>query len=229
MHARSLAVGGALLIGLAVPAVAQAVPTMDPLKPCYVTATTAAGRQSEGFDVRAQGFTPNSQVQLAIDGQPVRGGEALQTDPTGALGQMVALPPVAAPFVEQGSRTFTVTLTELGNAGNVVTATAKSTALGVSVKPKSATPSSRIRFKGLGFTGPQPVYAHYVYKGRLRKTVRLTKRTRGCGSFKARRPQIPVAHPPTGDWLVQFDQSKRYVTAPGVFVRLTFRVTLKPR
>ena len=232
MHERTLAIGGALLVALAVPAAAQAVPTMDPLKPCYVTASTPAGPQSEGFDVRAQGFTPNSKVDLTIDGLPVPGGDDLQTDPSGSLGVITPLAPVPAPFVAAGSQTFTVTLTEVDNPANVVTATAKSTALGVSVKPRSAKPSSRIRFKGLGFTGSKPVYAHYLHKGKVRRTVRLARKTGGCGSFKVRRRQIPVDSPGTGTWIVQFDQSKKYIgdttRLDSVFVRLKIVVSLRP-
>ncbi len=233
MHLRTLAVSGALLIALAAPAAAQAVPTMDPLKPCYVTAATPDGPQSEGFNVRAQGFTPNSKVNLTIDGQPVAGGENLQTDPSGSLGVIAPLAAVPAPFIPKGSRKFTVSLTEVGNPANVVTATARTTALGVSVKPRSAKPSSRIRFKGLGFTGPKPIYAHYVHKGKVRRTVRLRKKPGRCGSFKVHRRQIPVDNPGTGEWIVQFDQSKKYVADEtklnSVFVRLRILVSLKPR
>ena len=43
MSPRILAGSSALLIALAAPAAAQALPTIQPLKPCYVTADTAQG------------------------------------------------------------------------------------------------------------------------------------------------------------------------------------------
>ena len=226
MSSRSLALSGALLVAVLVPASAQAA-VINPLKPCYVTAGTAAAPQAEGVEISASGFTPNSKVDLAIDGTPVPNGAGLQTDPTGALN---ALPPVPAPFIPKGTRDFTVTLTEQGNPANVGTATAKTTALAVSVKPEKARPSKRIRFKGAGFTDDKPVYAHYVYKNKVRKTVRMARKHRHLrrpGASSAR--QIPVEDPGTGLWTVQFDQSKKY-HAPGspkltgVYVRLQIRV-----
>ena len=89
--------------------------------------------------------------------------------------------------------------------------TAKSTALGVTVNPASARPSQRVRFKGLGFTQDKPIYAHYIHKGKVRKTVRMARRPRECGGFSARRRQIPIKNPRLGRWTVQFDQYKRFV------------------
>ena len=229
MSPRTFAGSGALLISLAVPAAAHAVPTIQPLKPCYVTAATASGPQSEGVQIVATGFTPNSTVDLAIDGTVIEGGADLQTDGTGTLN---LANPVPAPFVASGSRTFTVTLTEDNNPANTVSTSAKSTALGVMLKPSAAPPSQRIRFKGLGFTRNRPVFAHYIYKGKVRKTVRMARRPGECGSFSARRRQIPIDRPGLGRWTVQFDQSRRFVdpsVTPIVFVRIGIRITLVRR
>jgi hypothetical protein len=231
MSARIPAVTGALLGVLLVPAVAEAA-TIAPLKPCYVTAGTAAGQQREGVAISAAGFTPNSTVNLAMDGQPVANN--LQARPDGTL----VLDPqnVPAPFIDKGSREFSITLTESTNPANTVSATARTTALGVSLKPRRAKPSRRIRFKGSGFTGDGPVYAHYVHKGKLRKTVRMARRKGTCGEWKARKRQIPVDNAKTGNWIVQFDQSKRYRDArkpnsglQSVFVLIRISVSRVPQ
>ena len=229
MSARLLAGSGVLLIALAAPAAAQAAPTIQPLKPCYVTAGTATEPQAEGFDLRAAGFTPNSEVELQVDDAVRDGGEALKVDGSGVL---TLTDPVPAPFVATGMRDFTVKLTELGNRANVATATAKTTALDVTLKPPEAPPWRRIRFKGLGFTKHKPIWAHYVHKGKLRKTVRMARRPGECGGFTARRRQIPIKRPGLGRWIVQFDQSKRFVDPelrPIVFVRVEIRLRLVPR
>jgi hypothetical protein len=231
MSARIAAVIGAFSTVLLVPAAAHAVPVLQPLKPCYVTAATSAGQQSEGVAISATGFTPNSTVTLAIDGQPVSTNVGVD-----AAGNLTLDPQnVPAPFSASGSREFTVTLTENGNPANTVSATSSSTSLGVTLKPRRARPSKRIRFRGLGFTGKGPVYAHYVYKGKVRKTVRMARRKSPCGRWEARRPQIPVDDPKTGTWTVQFDQSKRYRNAQdpnsglrSVFVLIRISVTLVP-
>jgi hypothetical protein len=227
MSPRTLAGGCALVLALAAPSAAQAAPTIAPLKPCYVTAKTDTGRQREPMQITGAGFTPNASVDLTIDGEPVRDGSGLQADEFGNL----PLPSIPAPFVRRGTRTFTVTLTEQQNPANTVSVTAKSTALGVSVKPEEARPSDRIRFKGSGFTEPGlGIYAHYIYKGKLRKTVRMARQPRDdCGGFEVRRRQIAVKRPGLGLWTIQFDQSADFVdpdVKPMVFVRLAIRIRL---
>jgi hypothetical protein len=229
MLARTLAGSGALVLSLAAPAPARAVPTLQPLKPCYVTAATdQEGRESEGIAIAAAGFTPNSIVDLTIDGAPLAGGSTgLQVDQSGNLNLPATAVP--APFVEHGSRAFTLTLTETGNPANTVAATAQSTALGVYVHPKTAKPSDRVHFKGRGFTAPLPIYAHYVRKGKPRKTVRMAHTPGECGSFETHRRQIPIRKPRLGKWIVQFDQSKKYVPPAGhtiVYVRVTINLQL---
>jgi hypothetical protein len=205
MPARIPAVTGALLIALLVPAAADAA-TIAPLKPCYVTAGTAAAPQQEGVAIQAGGFAPNSTVHLDIDGQLVAGGDRLQVDENGNL-------TLQAPFIASGSRRFSLTLTQNDNPANTVTATSRTTALNVAGTPKRAPLSKRILFKGRGFTADKPVYAHYVHKGKLRKTVRFAGTTGTCGTWRARRRQIPLARPAFGVWIIQFDQSKRYIDA----------------
>jgi hypothetical protein len=240
---RPAAACGALLIALAVPAAADAATFTAPLKPCYVTAGTATNRQSEGFKVTGAGFGVNSTVNLAIDGQPVLGsdgnpllnpttgqpiGNNLQADDQGLLDVPGLVP---APWIKSGRRDFTVTLTDNVVPGNVATATAKTTALDVDVTPKRAKPSERVRFKGSGFTGAKRVFAHYVYGGKLKRTVRMARRTGVCGTWSARRPQIPVTKPKPGLWTVQFDQVRKYRNGTkgglkSVYVRLGINVRL---
>ena len=232
------AAGGALLVAaFAAPAAHAAPAFVTPLAPCYVSALTKQGPRTEGFAVKAGGFSVNAKVDLAIDGQPlldasgVPTSNGLQADPTGLLD--LGEQQVPAPFAETGSRDFTVTLTEQGNPANTVAATAKTTALGVTVKPKRAKPSRRIRFAGSGFTAPKAVFAHYVYDGKLRRTVRMARKTGECGSWSARKRQIPVDAPEAGLWTIQFDQRRRYVKPAklkrGVYVRLGINVRLVPR
>ena len=228
MSARTLAGCGALVLALAAPAAAQGAPAIAPLEPCYATVGTPSDYDSDPVEISATGFTPNSQVDLTIDGSPVDGGSGLQTDAAGNL----PLPPIKAPFVSRGIRGFTVTLTERGNPANTVSATAKSTALGVSLSDHHAEVSQRVRFSGLGFIEPKPIYAHYVRKGRLRETVRMARRPGECGGFSVRRREFPFPRPKQGLWVIKFDQHRRFIRPsqrPIRFARILIRVTLERR
>jgi hypothetical protein len=228
MSPRILAISGALLIALAVPAGAKAAVTIEQLsKPCYVTAGTAANPQGEGIVIKAHGFRGSSLVDVAFDGEVLYPGR--QTDANGDLGVLSPLI-LPAPFIKNGSDEFTMTLTEQGNPANTATVTGRHTALGVKVKPQRARPNSKIRFSGAGFTKNKPVYAHYVYDGKVRKTVRMSGDPNRCGEWSKRARQIPVSDPDTGVWTVQFDQLKKYrdpgQNFPSVYVQLQISVTL---
>jgi hypothetical protein len=213
---RALLITATLTLALA--ATAQAAVVLDPLKPCYVSDGDLPV-QRETIHVHATGFTPLSAVTLTLDGVAVAHGTS------DAFGGITANVP--APFQGQGQRAFQLVVVEDQNQLNQDSADALVTNLGVTLRPKRARPSRRIRFAGRGFTKDAPVFGHYVYGGKVRKTVRFTRRsTLPCGVFRAKRKQIPVKRPATGEWLLQVDQQRRYAALPASNAqRVIIRVT----
>ncbi|HET8758686.1 MAG TPA: hypothetical protein VFM58_21900 [Solirubrobacteraceae bacterium] len=216
MSVRALLLTAALTLVLAAPA--QAAVVMDPLKPCYVSDGDLPN-QRETIHVHATGFTPVSGVTLTLDGVAVAHGIS------DAFGAITA--DVPAPFQGQGERDFLLVIVEDQNQQNTDNATARVTNLGVRLRPKRARPSRRIRFVGRGFTRDAPVFGHYLHGGKVRKTVRFKRRTKlPCGVFRAKRRQIPVKRPGTGEWLLQVDQQRRYAALPASNAqRVIIRVT----
>jgi hypothetical protein len=190
---------------LAAPAAAQG--TLQPIKPCYV----AAGKESrdiEDITVRGDGFAPLSTVEILIDGVVVATGA------TGSIGEFQA--EVDAPYQQRSERPFTLTVQNQGDPFSAVSLGSRVTALNVKMRPKEAAPSRRVRFRGRGFTGGGPIYGHWVYRDKVRKTVRLAAETRGaCGKFTVRRRQIPVRDAKVGLWTLQIDRRRDYASPPG--------------
>lgn len=213
-----------VLTGLAAafPGAAAAAPVLAPLKGCYVSVAIdpATGQSiTEFMDLEGSGFTPNSLVDVSVDGVVAVTGA--QVDAAGKLSKAK----VKAPYLKKGERDFVVTITEQANPAQTISATAKVTALRVDVKPTQARPSSKITFTGRGFTdGGKTVWAHYVKGTKVKRTVKLATPTGPCGTFKVKRKQFPF-NPNTGRWLVQMDQQKKYSKKPNsVFVRLEILV-----
>jgi hypothetical protein len=215
---------------LAAPAAAA---TLQPLKPCYVSAQ-ADEAQREGIDIRGAGFTPLAAVDVYIDGVLALSGQA------DVVGDVVAT--AKAPYQRTGQRTFTLTVAERANPANTVTVQPLVSALTVVLRPREANSFSRVRFRGRGFTAPRPVFAHYLFYNRAKdtlrhqKTVRLGRRTdEPCGTFTVRRRQIPIRKPRTGPWLLQVDQQRAYSARPPakaeveICVREVFREPTRPR
>ena len=199
---------------LLMPAAAGAAPTLQALKPCYVSVGVdeeTGNTISESVDVVGAGFTPNSEVGLLVDGNTA--GRAV-ADAGGAIKASVQ-----SPLQEKGERDFTVTATDQAQGSIVLTT--RVTALSVTVSPTKAKPTQRVTISGRGFTMPGAAYAHYTRGNRDRRTVRLATPKGPCGTFKVRRRQFPMRRPATGLWILRVDQDKRFrVTPKTAFVDL---------
>lgn len=210
---------GAALGALALaPATAHAA-ALTPLKPCYVSVTQQTPGAPpqitrEALDLGGSGFDAGSLVDISFDGQLDR---TVQADGAGNLPRQV----LQSPYQAKGQGAFTLTAAERGNPANAVSLPSRKTALTLTLTPRRARPSTRIRFKGSGFTAQNAVWAHYLFKGKVRRTVRLVRRIDNpCGLFSVRRKQIPIRRPKLGRWRLQVDQQRRYSRAPdGVNVR----------
>ena len=213
-------IAAALLLGAftATASAQVAPPALQALKPCYVSAGAEEDRR-EGVVISATGFTPQAVVDILVDGVVVLSGQA------DVVGDVKAT--VKAPFQANGEREFGVTLVQQGDPSKTVGALTRVTDLDVKLRPREARSSQRVRFIGRGFTADAGVFAHYVFRNRARKTVRLTRRAAGpCGTFAVRRRQIPIRRPRTGEWTLQIDQQRRYTAQPTTnWVRLS--ITLR--
>jgi hypothetical protein len=218
------AVGALLLL----PGAAHAA-TLTPIKACYVTSTDEVSGvvRREPVQFSGSGFTPGGLVDIAVDGKVER---TVQADAAGTLPAQA----LEAPYRRKGQREFRLTATDQANPTNTVEAVSNVTAFDVNISPATAAPSSRVRFAGRGFTQPGTVYGHYLYRGHVRKTVKLSKLPQApCGTFKVKRRQIPVRNPRLGQWTLQIDQEKKYRRAPEhgaikVIIRVQ-RVFTRPR
>jgi hypothetical protein len=212
MAVRVVAVTALVLAVAAAPARAA---ELAPLKPCYVS-TGQESEQRENVTVAGKFFVPDTPVEVLIDGTLVF------TARTDAVGDFSVL--VDAPYQSRGERPFTL---EVRDGVNWLAAQSRVTNLAVSVRPRQAPPSRRVRFRGRGFMQAGPVYAHYLYRSKLQRTVRLAPRSvEPCGTFSVKRRQIPVENPRTGRWTVQIDQAQAYSEQPDpVWVRLPIVVS----
>ena len=227
-------IAGAVVVLLALPAAASAAPPAPPtfskaLKKCYVSASPG---QTEPIEIDASGFMPLAFVNVLIDDTivtPPPGSAPPQADANGELKGFVA-----APYIASGQRVFSLRLTEQEKDPAVtpptVSTTSKVTALSVTSSPtKPRNTKTRVRFRGRGFTDRlKPIYAHYVFNGKVRQTVQIGKPFGDCGQFSVRRRQFPMRNPHVGAWIVQFDQEQAYNPNATAFARLRIVVSRKP-
>ena len=197
---------------------AAAAGTVAPLKDCYVAAGDSAAER-EKVSLVGEDFTPEAVLDVLVDGILA---DTVQVDTVGAFRGTVDTPPQP-----EGESPFTVVVRDPREPAEAITLTSRLTALDVTLRPRRANSSRRVRLRGRGFTRAAPIWAHYLYEGEEQKTVRLTRRPKGrCGRFSVRRRQIPIANPGSGEWDIQIDQRRGYspVLRP-VWVRVPVTVT----
>jgi hypothetical protein len=210
----------------ATPALAQNPPFLDGIKPCYVAAQPD---QREYVAISGHNFTPFKLVDLFVDDIAQKAeGDPPQADVDGLLKGSVK-----APFIEEGERPFTIRVSDHDNPQLFATGAAKVTRLSVEQAPAAAATSDRVRFRGRGFTDlTKPVYMHYVFAGKSKRTIRIGLPTTDCGTFSVKRKQFPFKKAPqVGVWTIQFDQSYRFDPKASPRVPLTIKVkkTIRPR
>lgn len=218
MFLRTIATATALFAALT--ASASAAVLTQPLSPCYVVATEG---QRQSIEVKAAGFTPFSTVDIYVD-------EVLQDQPPTLFDGSIE-GRVLAPWQESGQRPFTLRVSEPSKPTNTVEAKAMVTRLSVEQQPARASTADRVRFRGRGFTQPgAPVYAHYVFAGKSRKTIKLGLPQGPCGTFSVKRKQFPFKNSPrVGVWTIWFDQNPQYDPKAGTRVPMTIKVRRAPK
>jgi hypothetical protein len=222
MLLRTTLSAAALAVLSAAPALAQTPPALEGMKPCYVVATES---QRESVNVIGHNFTKFAYIDVFVDDiQAEYAGDPPQADLYGNLNGSVR-----APFIDEGQRTFTLRATEHDNSASSATATSKVTRLSVEQTPASASTRERVRFRGRGFTDlTKPLYMHYVFGGKSRRTIQIGLPTGDCGTFSVRRKQFPFKKSPKrGVWTIQFDQTPTYDPKASPRVPLTIRVSKK--
>jgi hypothetical protein len=225
MLVRTTLLAAALAVLSAVPAFAQGDPPyLEALKPCYVAANE---NEREFVTISGHNFTPFAYADILIDDvvQPVTGNQP-QVGYDHSIGGSVS-----APFIEEGQRNFTVRVAEREPPSLSAFAVSKVARLSVEQVPPSATTGQRVRFRGRGFTDlTKPIYMHYVFGGKSKKTIRIGLPTGDCGLFSVKRKQFPFKKSPQrGVWTIQFDQSPKYDPKASPRVPLTIKVSRKIR
>src|SRR5687767_1762654 len=126
----------ALALAATTPAASAA--TVQPLKACYVSAGSSASER-ENVVLRGEGFTPEASVEILRDGllvQPAR---------TGSRGGFAAL--VAAPPRPSGERSFAIVVRDPREPAGAITRVAQVAHLAVTMRPRRAVPSRRVRLR----------------------------------------------------------------------------------
>jgi hypothetical protein len=204
---RLLAVATAAAFVLAFAATAQAATISTDA--CVRSLPGIGGVKS--MPIVAAGFTPGSLVTVKyaskISPTPtyLTSGTA---DANGTFGTAV-FPPSFNKFSTQ-EQSFALGAYDDVNPAAVATTQFRQVRVGYELKPDHARPASTVRHTVRGFINNVPLYIHYRFGGKTKKTVKLGVTSSPCGIVTKRMPFLPVSPARTGRWNLFIDQKKKF-------------------
>jgi hypothetical protein len=204
-------------------AAASAAQTVQVDRPCYVP--------TQEQRITGSGFTPNGDVRITLQmigphGQS-SGGFTTTADGTGAIRVLAKTPQLASSDDTEERAFLSATDQQQAQAGTPPLTT---TDFRVSIfdafvsawESKKGSPRKSTTFYAYGFeaVSGKTLYAHYVLRGRLRKTVAIGSLSGLCGDLQRSKRQFAFRPVPAGDYKVKLDATKRYPnSSPGYTYR----------
>lgn len=192
----SLAAIVVAVVALAAPAAAAAQATLriTPAKPCFGT--------GDAVNFRGTGFTPGGIVDFTRDGEMVDADPPITAFPDGTVNAGLRV------FNESGMEQRSYAATDRTNPALTAAAPVTVSELDVNMTPLNGAPSRTRRIVAVGFTGGTTLWAHIVFKGRVRN-LRIGALKGDCRNLTTRK-RLFAANPPFGRHLIHFDTSRRF-------------------
>jgi len=160
---------------------------------CFRPGTTAA--------LSGSGYTPNGLVGIGQDG-------VLRAAPrANAVGNIAAN--FTTPSQSSGSRLYNFQAVDATNTAINAVTQVRISALNVSIRPRSGSPSARRRIGARGFIGGRTLYSHARRGRRYKVNVRIGRLRGPCAKLSARKRILRRGTSP-GTYRVQFDARRRY-------------------
>ena len=166
----------------------------------------------ETLPILGSDFTPNGLVRVFTNSAASRTPRALVLSPVNALGAFTTstLPP---PFVppNRNRQRFNLIGYDTTNPAAPIVAMSRFEIVrfGLTRSPLPSRPRQRVTFTARGFRPGRPVYVHFRFAGRTRRTVNLGIARPPCGIASKRLPALP-ARIRYGTWETYVDQTRRF-------------------
>jgi len=223
----------ALAVLAIAPAAAQAVPQIQVDRDCYLDTVIDGSRVATPVALSGNGFTPNAEFQVNLDGTPLPNGTGTM-DGLGALSGKFTATPLAT--LNRRQKQWTVRVDE---GANTATTTFFTSDIFADFTPASGNPAKlKVNWVANGFklaqadTSVNPsVYLHYIRPNRKRKvTVKLGTATGPCGELKkTKKRKLFPFKAERGLWQLQVDTNKKFKrgTSKSTFTYYTVGVRIR--
>ena len=179
--------------------------------PCVVD-YRAIGQNN--LKIAAAGFRPGSVVQI-LSTTPSNPTPTIVTSGVadGAGNVLREIAPLSFNNVDTFEQSYMLGAVEAGNPANV-TAPVSLTQVrfGFTANPSSGRANRAVTYTARGFLPGRPVYAHFRFRGKTRRNVKIGTAAAPCGVVSKRMRLLPT-RVRYGTWTVYMDQVARYSPA----------------
>jgi len=96
--------------------------------------------------------------------------------------------------------------------------------------PVKGKPNQVVTWQFAGFLDSAPIYAHYLYERKEKKTVRFGSGQGPCGTLEKKAMRFPIKKPKNfGTWEVRVDSNPKWVRNSESLAETSFNVSKKRR
>jgi hypothetical protein len=207
-----------LLCAAAAPAAAATIQTL----PCNVD-TRVSGAKT--VPLVGTGFTPGGFVTIQTTSAAAPTPTFFASAQADAAGNFAtAASPALFNKFDTQEQSFNVLATDQTNPAIVATAQFEQVRLGYVTNPSTGRPTRRATHIVRGFPVGQPVWLHYRFGGKTRRSVSLGAAQAPCGKAQRRMALLPTRSR-RGKWTVYVDQVRRYSPATKPQLKYTFVIS----
>ena len=160
--------------------------------------------------IYGEGFTPNGFVTLSTVTKAKPAPSTFSSSvvqPSGAF-LKVTTPPAFSSF-NRNLETFGLVGVDSANPAAPVLATFQVVRFGLTTKPTPSRPTTRVTYTARGFTPGKPVYVHFRFDGKTRRSVKLGVASGPCGIVALRMRALPTKAR-YGTWTTYTNQSRTF-------------------
>ncbi len=200
-----LAASGAatLAAAMGLPSPAQAA-TITSTVPCVASLGIGV---APTLRLAGTGFTPNAPVAIRTSSPSKPSPRPLTTvtaNPLGAFTTAVDPPPFNSESTLDQS--FKLLAVDTANPATTASSTYRQVRFGFDARPSTGRPGRTVTYTARGFLpGGGPVYAHFRFGGKTRRSVRIGAPSSPCG-IASRRMRLLPTKTRFGTWTIYMDQ-----------------------
>ena len=207
---RLLAASSAAALAAVAACEASAAPTIATKIPCVANLGLGGAMT---LPLTGSGFTPNGVVALQTSTSSNPAPKNLTNVNADASGNIASrVDPPAFKSASTVQQTFHLIAIEAANPANTATATFRQVRFGFDARPSTGRPARRVTYTARGFLPGKPVYAHFRFRGRTRRNMRIGVAHAPCGIASKKMRLLPTKTR-FGTWTIYMDQAPTYSKA----------------